>query len=285
MPGIPSFPETIAAQPLYILVLDIILTLLLFYQIFLVLRGSKAIPLLNGLGIIFLLGFISEFVRFYFFSGLLKYILGILVIAIPVLFQSELRRALEQLGKENVLARFFKLRSLPPSQTVETIANAGEQMSAAHIGGLIVFEHETPLDHVIESGVRLDAIASSVMVRQVFARNTPLHDGAMVIRGSRVAAASCLLPLSTRTDLPVEWGTRHRAAFGLSEITDAVVVVISEERGCMTLIHNGEYRKISNGEALVRYMEGLAVTEKAKVSKDQDGEDCQLASEGKKGAG
>jgi diadenylate cyclase len=274
LPGMPILPEVLSAQPPFILVVDIILTLLLFYQIFLILRGSKAIPLLNGLGIIFLLGFLSEFVRFYIFSGLLKYILGILVIAIPVLFQSELRRALEQLGKQNSLARFFKWTSLALPKTLKAVADAAERMAAERIGGLIVLEYETPLDQVIESGVKLDAIASCVLVRQIFAKNTPLHDGAVVIRGSRIAAASCLLPLSTRTDLPVEWGTRHRAGFGLSEITDAIVIVISEERGSITLIHNGEYRPVEGGEALALLLDEL-VAAKVKRPKDQSCEEEQ----------
>jgi diadenylate cyclase len=261
LPGTLFSLESIADRAPFILVIDIILTLFLFYQIFKLLRGSKAIPLLNGLGFIFILSLISEWLRFFIFAGLLKYILGILLIAIPVLFQPELRRALEQLGKQNILTRYLKLNNVPPFQTIQAIASAAGQMAAVRLGGLIVLEREAVLDEIIGTGTRIDALVSPIFLRQIFATNTPLHDGAIIVRGSRVIAAGCLLPLSVNRKLPLEWGTRHRAGIGITEISDAAVIIISEERGTITLAYDGRSISIANGEDLLRELKEITTAE------------------------
>lgn len=243
--------KSLLGQNPAVLFIDIILTILLIYQIFRVLRGTKAIPLLNGLIIIFIIAITSEWLRLYIFAGFLKYILGILVIALPVLFQPELRRALEQLGKRNILIRWLKLSAEPPVLTLQAVASAAERMAQEGVGGLIVLERETPLEEVVESGCPLDAEVSSILLQQIFAKHTPLHDGAVVIRGSRITAACCVLPLSARKRLPPQWGTRHRAGLGLSENSDALIVIVSEECHTMILAFDGQYKKAENAEALL----------------------------------
>lgn len=255
-----------------LLIIDIIMTFLLIYQIFQVLRGTKAIPLLNGLFIIFIIAVASEWLRLYIFAGFLKFILFILVIALPVLFQPELRRALEQLGKRNILVRWLKLSPEPPIQTLQAVATAAERMAQEGVGGLIVLERETPLDEIVDTGSILDAAVTPIMLQQIFAKNTPLHDGAVVIRGTRLLAAACLLPLSARKKLPTQWGTRHRAGLGLTEVSDALVVIISEERKTMTVAYDGEYKNAENADALVALLSSVMQTEVETKSQASSGE-------------
>lgn len=262
MPGQIFDFQHLAGETPFILGVDLVLTGLLFYQIFMALRGSKAIPLLNGLAIIFLLSLVSDWLRFYIFAGLLKYILSILVIAIPVLFQPELRRALEQLGKRNILTRYLRFTQETPFQTIQAVSKAAMELSRTRTGALIVLERDASLEEIMESGNRLDAVVSSVLIRQIFEKNTPLHDGAIVIRGGRIAAAGCLLPLSVRTNLPSEWGTRHRAGIGITENSDAIVIIISEERGTVTLAVDGDITAIRNEERLLQRLKDLTATEK-----------------------
>ena len=228
------------AQEIPILILDILLTTFLFYRIFILLKGTKAIPLLKGLGIVFVVSMIIQRLKLVMFGGLLQYLLGVVVIALPVLFHTELRRGLEHLGKNDFLARFFSISNSETYETLKIIAEAAEEMAKEHCGALIILERDIPLREIAESGYWLDAEVSGILLKQLFYKDTPLHDGAVVIRGKRIIAASCILPLTTQTDLPPEYGTRHRAGIGLSEQSDAVVVIISEERGKISLAVDGK---------------------------------------------
>ncbi len=228
------------AQEIPILILDILLTTFLFYRIFILLKGTKAIPLLKGLGIVFVVSMIIQRLKLVMFGGLLQYLLGVVVIALPVLFHTELRRGLEHLGKNDFLARFFSISNSETYETLKIIAEAAEEMAKEHCGALIILERDIPLREIAESGYLLDAEVSGILLKQLFYKDTPLHDGAVVIRGKRIIAASCILPLTTQTDLPPEYGTRHRAGIGLSEQSDAVVVIISEERGKISLAVDGK---------------------------------------------
>lgn len=266
MPGtFLNFEHLVSNDP-FILAIDLVLTGLLFYQIFMALRGSKAIPLLKGLVIIFLLSIVSELLKFNILAALLKYILSILVIAIPVLFQPELRRALEQLGRRNILTRYFRFTHETPLQTIQAVAKAAQELSAMRTGALIILEREASLEDIIETGNRLDAAVSTILIRQIFEKNTPLHDGAIVIRGSRLTAAGCLLPLSARTNLPSEWGTRHRAGLGITENSDAIAVIVSEQRGTLTLAVDGVITAVRDGEKLLQHLKNLIAVEKPRLS-------------------
>ena len=252
--------------------MNLLLSLYLFYRIYVLLRGTKAIPLLKGLGVVFLFSVITTKLRLVMLGGLIQYILGIMVVAIPVLFQPELRRGLEELGKNDFLARFFAVLPRENYDLLEEIAAAAEEMAAEKHGALIILEREIPLGEITESGHPIDAEVSSLLLKQMFYKDTPLHDGAVIIRGNRIRAAGCILPLSTRLDLPVYFGTRHRAGVGMSEQSDAVVIIISEERGRITLVKNGEITECGQQGELLNYLwtELVDRAHKEKITFPQD---------------
>ncbi len=252
---IPSFDlQKIYAQGIPVLILDLLLSLFLFYRIFILLKGTKAIPLLKGLGIVFAFSVVTKRLNLVMLGGLLQYLLGVMVIALPVLFQPELRRVLEELGKNDFFARFFAISPRENYDVVKIIAETAEEMARENKGALIILEREIPLREVAESGQLIDAEVSVVLLKQLFFKDTPLHDGAVIIRGDRITAASCILPLSTRVDLPLSYGTRHRAGVGMSEQSDAIVVIVSEERGKITVVNNGEIRECSKQGELLDYL-------------------------------
>lgn len=248
--------DEVFSQGIPLLIIDLLLSSFLFYIIYTLLKGTKAIPLLKGLGVIFFFSVVSQKLNLKTFSGLLQFLLGAVVFATPVLFQPELRRALEQLGKRNFLNRWFPFFSSHSSEVLESVAGAAEELAASYIGGLIVLEREADLKDIEDSGHKLDAVVSKVLIRQIFEKNTPLHDGAVLVRGSRIAAAGCLLPLSQRINLPPELGTRHRAGIGLSEQSDALVIIISEERGAVSVAKSGQLVKMEKPGELLAFLSG-----------------------------
>lgn len=241
------------AQGIPILILDILLSTYLFYRIFILLKGTKAIPLLKGLGIVFVFSMITQKLNLVMFGGLLQYLLGVVVIALPVLFQTELRRGLEHLGKNDFWARYFSISNSETDDTLKIIAETAEEMAKEYCGALIVLEREIPLKEIAESGHLIDAEVSGILLKQLFFKDSPLHDGA-VVRGKRIIAASCILPLSSQPDFPLEYGTRHRAGIGLSEQSDAVVVIVSEERGKISLAIDGGVIECSQQGDLLNYL-------------------------------
>lgn len=163
-----------------------------------------------------------------------------------VVFQGELRKALAEVGRMPLFRSFFKQRTT----AIEELVVAAGRLSEKRIGALICIERRDPLTTYIESGIRVDAAITTELIRTIFAINTPLHDGAMIIRNNRVAASGCLLPLSDSEAIPRDLGTRHRAALGLSEETDAVVIVVSEETGTISLVHDGRMERPETPETL-----------------------------------
>ena len=217
-------------------VLDIILVGVTIYYVLRLLRGTRAIQLLKGLVILGLLIVLTGALNLSTFNWFLKQALLPGVIALIILFQPELRLALEQIGRGRILgAGLTSLRREQITRLVDELAHSARQLSRERTGGLIVVEREVGLNDVVETGRRLDALASADLIRTIFYPGTPLHDLATVIRGDRVVAAGCLLPLTERRDVRGLLGTRHRAALGLSETTDAVVIVVSEETGGISL--------------------------------------------------
>jgi diadenylate cyclase len=217
-------------------VLDIILVGVTIYYVLRLLRGTRAIQLLKGLVILGLLIVLTGALNLSTFNWFLKQALLPGVIALIILFQPELRLALEQIGRGRILgAGLTSLRREQITRLVDELAHSARQLSRERTGGLIVVEREVGLNDVVETGRRLDALASADLIRTIFYPGTPLHDLATVIRGDRVVAAGCLLPLTERRDVRGLLGTRHRAALGLSETTDALVIVVSEETGGISL--------------------------------------------------
>jgi diadenylate cyclase len=209
------------------------------YGIFLLIRGTRAVQLLRGVIILaVLLGLISfTVIELTASSWLIRAILPALLISVPVIFQPELRRALEQLGHTGRYFRFF--RQDTDTHVVEVIANACLQLSRRRDGALIVIEQDTGLQEYIDTGITLNAEPSVELLLTVFNKHTELHDGAIIIRNDQIAAAACVLPLSTRSLSDRQMGLRHRASLGISEVSDAIVIVVSEETGQVSIAHNG----------------------------------------------
>lgn len=230
----------LAQSPLKIvsLLLDIFLVGYLFYIVLKLLRGTRAMPLVKGIVFLLIATAVSNFLSLHAVHYILTSIGTYGVIMIIVIFQPELRRALEQMGSADI-RKWFYFEQVDES-FVDRVVKAVYKMSKSKTGALIVFERDMTLDVIMATGVAIDAKVSSELVENVFVPDTPLHDGAMIIRNGRVAAASCILPITNREDLDREYGTRHRAAIGLSEQYDAIVVVVSEETGKVSLIINGK---------------------------------------------
>jgi diadenylate cyclase len=219
--------------------IDIILVSILFYFIFLLLKGSRAVNILIGLSIIGLVFLISQAFNLVALGWLLERFFTVLLVAIPIIFQQELRMGLEKLGHTKLFSNF---KSGHIDRIISGIVEACEVMAKEKTGALIVFQHQTPLKEYVDTGVELDAKVSKELLLTTFKKNTPLHDGAVIIDKDRVLAASCILP-HTYKNQSSEMGTRHKAALGLSENTDASVIVISEERGAISWARKGQIDK------------------------------------------
>ncbi|MBO4296270.1 MAG: diadenylate cyclase CdaA [Desulfovibrio sp.] len=213
--------------------LDIGIVSFLLYQVIQLLRGSRALAVVSGLGILTFLYFLSRTLGLYTLQWLLDHIFTSLFLVIVVIFQEDIRRALGEMGTKHL----FQHKALRAS-SVEDVASACEEMAKARIGALIVVERGMHLDDMIRrEGVRLDARLSRQLLRNIFHPKAPLHDGAVIISRGRIAAAACILPLAEAKGQ--NFGTRHRAALGITLETDAVSIVVSEERGEISIAANG----------------------------------------------
>ncbi len=223
-------------------IIDILLVAAVFYALLRLIQGTQAVQLLRGILVISVLAIIaaSTFNTFIAFSWLVNKTLPALLVAIPVIFQPELRRALERLGRTRGI--FVSSRHYSEIEiAIEAVSKGAMTLSELHHGALIVFERETGLENFIETGIRLDALVTPDLLMTIFYPNTALHDGAVIIRGNHIVSAAIVLPLGGNLSSPKELlGTRHRAALGVTESTDAVVVVVSEETGIISVAHNGQ---------------------------------------------
>lgn len=220
-------------------ILDILLVAFLFFWVFYAIRGTRAVPLVRGItALLISLAVLTRVVELRAFSWLVEQLLPAILIGIPVLFQPELRRALEQLGRGRVLI-VSERDAEKIARTIESTVAASEQMADRSVGALIVFERNTGLQEYVETGIPLDADVTVELLLTIFDHHTILHDGAVIIRDGRVAAAACVMPLTAAFLADRELGLRHRAAIGITEDADAVAVVVSEERGSISLTHSG----------------------------------------------
>ncbi len=224
-------------------VVDLILVTAVFFALLSLVRGTQAVVLLRGMTLlIIVIALLTSLLPLPGFSWLLRTSLPALLVAIPVIFAPEIRRALERLGRAgNVFTP--NLEAAEVDRIVDALCGASQRLSDAHRGALVVIEREVKLDEYVETGVGLDARLTPELLLQIFYVNTPLHDGAAILRGERIAAAACVMPLSASGTLSRsperQMGLRHRAALGISEVSDAVVVVVSEETGAISVAHNG----------------------------------------------
>ena len=231
-------------------VIDIILVAAIFFGLFQVLRRTQAVVVLRGLVIVAVLAIILVSVLpLPAFTWLIRSSLPALLVAIPVIFQPELRRALERLGRAGPIASWFG-QEVAMNLVVEEVVQACVRMGERRHGALIVFERETGLQDIVDTGVLLDAAVSRELLLTIFYPNTALHDQAVVIRGDRIAAASCVLPLSERLAGSHVLGTRHKAGIGVTERSDAVCIIVSEETGIISIAHNGRMIRRLDGDRL-----------------------------------
>ena len=236
-------------------IIDIVVVAYFLYRVYLMLKNTRAATLVKGL--LVLVGFmiICRAVNLHVISWLLEKSMTVIMVALPVVFQPELRRALEQIGRGKLFRKGSELDEQELNAMLDDVANATKAMSASKVGALMVFERATGLVERIETGVPIDGVVSSGLIQNIFVKDTPLHDGAVIIRGNRIVAACCLLPLTENRNLSQELGTRHRAALGMSEQSDAQVLVVSEETGAISIARNGElmrYLTVEDVKAILR---------------------------------
>ena len=238
-----TFSSTLARftqQIGWLSLLDILLVAGAFYAVLVILRGTQAVNLMRGVVVLIVaVVVLSGALRLRAISWLLRAMLPALLLAFPVIFQPEIRRALDRLGRAGTWLNFYK-RDENIAAIVEVLVAACMEMSGLQQGALIVIERTGGLQEFVDGGVKLDAALSVALLKQIFHKDTPLHDGAVVLRGDRVAAAACVLPLAVSARVTnLRFGLRHRAALGISELGDAVAVVVSEETGSVSIVHNG----------------------------------------------
>ena len=216
--------------------IDIAIVALIVYRALLLIRGTRAMQMLTGLGILGIAFFLSSTFELFTTHWLLSYFFDYLILIVIVLFQDDLRRALTHVGKNP----FFSGASAEEErEMIDEVAKAANRLSRERIGALIVIERETGLKNFIDTGSKLDSRVRAELLYSIFVPSSPIHDGAVIINGGRIAAAGCFLPLSKDPNIDRRYGTRHRAAIGLSEDTDAIVVLVSEEAGECHLVKNG----------------------------------------------
>ena len=223
-------------------IVDILVVSIIFYSLLRLIRSTSAARVARAILLLLAITLLTDVLNLYTLNWLLNKILEVGAIALIIVFQPELRRALERVGAQ----LHFHLLSSESGATTEQSAisatvQACEIMSRERVGVLLIFERETPLDEYFKTGTIVDAQLSEQLLRNLFFKNSPLHDGAALIEGDRIVAAKCILPV-TQSDVPKSFGTRHRAAIGMSEISDAIIVVVSEETGDISIAQGGEIR-------------------------------------------
>ncbi|MFP3918255.1 diadenylate cyclase CdaA [Lysinibacillus telephonicus] len=230
-------------------ILDVLLVWYVIYKLLTLIKGTKAVQLLKGLFVIIVARFATVVFGLDTLGWMLQEVIDWGFLAIIIIFTPEIRRALEQLGRGKIFQRSTSQLEDERLRLVEAMKKAVSYMAKRRIGALISIESETGLNEYIETGIKLNAEISSELLINIFIPNTPLHDGAVIVQKDKITAAACYLPLSESTFISKELGTRHRAALGLSEVTDAITIVVSEETGGISLTKNGNlYRNLSIDE-------------------------------------
>lgn len=236
--------------------LDIGIIAFLVYRALHIVRGSRAMQMIIGLAVILVAYVSSRALGLFTLNWILDNFLASIILVIIVIFQSDIRRALTQVGTAPLFTaaeRMVQRRE----DIIDEVIQAALALAAKHVGGLIVLEREVGLNEYMEIGTRLDARVSHELLESVFLPHSPIHDGALVIQNRRVTAVRCLLPLSTNPNLKKSWGTRHRAALGVTEETDAVAVVVSEQEGTVTLVVGGNVTENVDGARLRSALQDL----------------------------
>jgi len=237
-------------------IVEMVILSFLIYQVMVWIKKTRAWSLLKGFAVLLVFLFFAWYFEMNTILWLAENILGIGLTALVIVFQPELRKALEQLGEKNILNSVLSLDSSKEEparfsdRTMNEIVKAVFEMAKVKTGALIVIERNTPLNEYERTGIALDSVLSSQLMINIFEHNTPLHDGAVIVRGNRIVSATCYLPLSDNLALGKELGTRHRAAVGISEVTDSMTIVVSEETGTVSVALEGGLERNLNAEAL-----------------------------------
>ncbi|HEY9581546.1 MAG TPA: diadenylate cyclase CdaA [Savagea sp.] len=221
-------------------IIDILLVWFVFYKLITIIKGTKAVQLLKGIFVILIVRFLTEVFGLSTLGWMMEQVLTFGFLAVIIIFQPELRRALEQLGRGKIFTRSSLQEDEEQKRLIEAMKKSVSYMAKRRIGALISIEKETGLSEYIETGTPLDATITSELIINIFIPNTPLHDGAVIVQKNKIAAASCYLPLSESPFISKDLGTRHRAALGISEETDAVTIIVSEETGAISLTVAGD---------------------------------------------
>lgn len=230
-------------------IIDIIAIAVLMYYLYKITRGTQAPNILSGILLIYLLWIVVKALNMEMLSAVLGHIIGVGVVALIVVFQPEIRRFLQMFGRRSrkrrnsFLGKLFDFRDVKQGDigVLAPIVKACTEMSSEKTGALIVIQENMDLAMIAETGIEIDANISSSLLKNIFFKNSPMHDGAVIINDNRIVAAKCILP-STQSDVPVSFGMRHRAALGMSEASDAIIIVVSEETGTISVARNGQIK-------------------------------------------
>ncbi|MBS5359482.1 diadenylate cyclase CdaA [Finegoldia magna] len=239
-------------------IIDIVIVAVCIYKLYMMIKETRAEQLVKGLVIIFIFVKISDSLKLYTVNWVLENMMTALAIMIIVVFQPELRKILETIGRSNILTKSFAdIRGEKVDKCVEEIVHAVFSLSRQRIGALIIFERSTGLGDVVETGTVLNSAISSELLINIFIPNTPLHDGAVVIKNDTIKAAACFLPLSTEQSISKELGTRHRAAIGMSEKSDCLALIVSEETGGISIAEHGKINRYVDEPTLTKILTKL----------------------------
>jgi diadenylate cyclase len=247
-------------------VIDITIVAVIIYQLLKLTRQTRAYQVLKGFGLIILASLVSQWLQLNALSWVSSYVLSAGAVVLVILFQPELRRTLEKIGRGRLLSKevFTSRPESNEEETVNHIVRAVQRMSGNHIGALIVIQRKEMLGEVLENGTALFANISSQLIENIFTPNTPLHDGAIIVKDSTIIAAGCFLPMTSDPYLEQEMGTRHRAALGMSENSDALIIVVSEETGVVSVVESGKMERYIDSSKLRKILDKIYEPEQQK---------------------
>ncbi len=245
-------------------VLDILIVAFIVYKVFGFIRETRAEQLAKGVVVLIAATLLSSVMHLYTLHWLLSGVMTAGLIALVVIFQPELRRALEHLGRSRFINILNDIDKDEAKRMVTEMVKAIESMSASRTGALMVIEKEITLNDIVETGTVIDAAISAEMIGNVFYEGAPLHDGALILRGDRLYAAGCVLPLTQNKELSKELGTRHRAGIGITENSDALVIIVSEETGVISIAQNGELTRFVEAKKVEKVLLDLYLQEEAR---------------------
>ena len=252
---------------------DILVVSILIYEVLKLIRGTRAVQMALGSGVLVALLYGSRWGHLETLNWLIRNMAGYIVFAVIVLFQSDIRRALAHFGRAPFFRYFAKAESA--AESIEELVVAASMLASQRVGAIIAIERQVGLRNYIEGGIRLDAVLTYDLLQSIFLPQSPLHDGAVIVQEDRVAAAACFLPLTVNPKLSKELGSRHRAAIGLTEENDSVAIVVSEETGNISIIVDGEIERGLTGEELRERLRWLVLQRREKTPSTPSGPEVE----------